>query len=555
MKNIDIFLKKLKEENIEGYLLPSNSEFLDEFTPDRLSRLKWLTGFTGSNGIVFISQKQKIFFTDGRYKLQAKQELDDDFIIEDISLSNIVKILKKKNITYNSLLFSHNFIFSLKKEISAQEEQGNMVDEVWQREKQKRSKIEILSDSLIGKNISLKLKDLKEDVPKESSYICCDSASICYLLNLRGEDIVNTPLIHSYFILNPHKSYLFANKKNFSTEIILYLEKQNIFVKDVEDIENFAAYIEKEQICLDSNITNDFFVNLLERKTITKLLDPIIKRKSIKNAIEIENIKNAHILDGRAKTKLISYLKGKDFSQENLTEFDIEQKLLEFCQENKEFKNLSFPTICGFAENGAVIHYNSTKKNAKKLENENLLLIDSGGQYIGDRVLGTTDITRTIYLGKTKPKAELIKSYTLVLKGHIALATAIFKIGTTGKELDILARQFLKEEGLNYAHGTGHGVGCYLSVHEGPCGISPKSEYPLKAGMILSNEPGYYKEGEYGIRIENLVLVKKSKKVGFLEFETISLVSFDDGLIDYSSLDSEEEKWLAEYQKKCYYRS
>ena len=322
------------------------------------------------------------------------------------------------------------------------------------------------------------------------------------------------------------KEVKITNFDNLSQKISDFCDRNNI--KNIE---------------IDLNQTNYYIFNILQKYKLNIIdkIDPVILQKAIKNKTEINGMKLAHKKDGIAVKKFINWIK-KHPNQSEISEIIAAEKLLEFRKEDPDFICPSFETISGFAENSAIIHYKVTKKTNKYFDKNSIYLVDSGGQY----QYGTTDITRTIAIGETTEQQRI--DFTLILKGHIALARAKFPTGTKAHQLDILARQFLWQKGKNYGHGTGHGVGYFLNVHEGPCSISPKyNEFPLEEGMILSNEPGFYIENQYGIRIENLILVKKSDIEDFLEFETITLAPFDFDLIELDMLNQEERDWIDDY--------
>jgi Xaa-Pro aminopeptidase len=342
---------------------------------------------------------------------------------------------------------------------------------------------------------------------------------------------------------------LFCDPKKITKELADYFDILNVKIIDLAKINDFGNICKQnkiKQVFLDPNYVSYFFYRELKKHEIKiiKMQDPIIAQKALKNSVEISGIKKAHLLDGIAKTKFLFWLEHHP-KPHQLDELQIANKLLEFRKENADFIYPSFSTIAAFAENGAIIHYNPTIETNRKFDIDSLLLLDSGGQY----KFGTTDVTRTIAIG-TNIKPEQIRDYTLTLKGQIALATAIFPANITGSQLDVLARQYLWQDYKDYQHGTGHGVGHFLNVHEGPHNIG-KSFNPtiLQAGMITSNEPGIYIDGKYGIRLENIILVKEEVN-NFLSFETLTLVPYDDRLIDFTLLTKREKTWLSCYNKK-----
>jgi Xaa-Pro aminopeptidase len=547
-------LKKLLQQNdIYGYLIPIRDEFGCEYVPESAKRLQFITGFTGSNGFAIITKQNNAFFTDGRYTLQAKLEIDkNDFEIYD--LANICEIQwlykntpERSNIGYDASLFSIAKIEKYKaklqeKNIKLVEIEKNLIDEVWKNKpKPSQTKAIKLDKKYSGKSSKIKIKEICEKINGDF-YLQTSSESICWLLNIRGNDLPYTPVLLTYALISKKgEIYLYGNL-NALNKIENDIEA-DVYLRDLKDIYKDIKSLSGKKIATDCSLTSIKFKNILEKNKaqLTHQSDICLEGRAIKNWVEIENIKHAHIKDGAALTKFLYWLKT---TKDKLSEISIADKLEEFRKQNENFFSLSFDTIAGFNSNGAIIHYRADKKSNKKINGNGILLLDSGAQYLQ----GTTDITRTISIGKPTPEQK--KNFTLVLKGHIALASQKFLNGTSGAQLDILARQFLWAEGLDYKHGTGHGVGCFLNVHEGPHAISRINHTPLQEGMIISNEPGYYKEGEYGIRIENLVLVKKSEQKDFLEFETLTKAPIDISLIDFSLLDKNEIKWLNDYHKQ-----
>ena len=515
---INLIQDLLKTHQLDGFLIPSNDEFQNEYVPNHLNRLKYLTGFTGSNGYAIITSNKNIFFTDGRYLLQAEQELGNIFEIHDIS--KLCSFLDKK-IGYDPKLHTSNFIKQNPKLIEA----PNLIDLIWQN-KPEPNLSEIFSYPLkyAGESSDSKRQKIIHYLAKQEldALIITDPTNICWLLNIRAHDVAYNPILLSYLIFHQNGEIeLFYNSSMF--------EQFSTSLKKLQD----------KKVQLDQNSASIWIINHFSNPILKE--DPCLLAKACKNAVEIKQARRIHVIDGVAVCKLLYWLEQNN----NLTELDVAQKLLEFRQEHPDFIYPSFPTIAGFAEHGAIIHYQPNIKTNKKLEANGLFLLDSGGQYFG----GTTDITRVIPIGRSTKQQK--HDFTLVLKGHIALAKAKFPIGTSGAKLDSLARYYLWQDGKNYAHGTGHGVGNCLSVHEGPQRISPLSNQALLPGMILSNEPGYYKPQEYGIRIENLMLVKNSID-GYLAMEILSLAPVDKRLIIVSNLSADEKKWLNSYHQQIY---
>ncbi len=532
-------LKKLYSKyKVDAYLIPSTDEFLNEYTPSHLRRLEFITGFSGSYGIALISNSKNYLITDGRYLLQAKEEVPKDFKI----IEGIGKIEEYTgNIGYDPMLISKATLLALKKKnLNLVPIEKNLVDLVWQDKRVLESRPALFFDKKYsGMDSSEKIKNTLKSLNKSADYLLlANPDSICWLLNIRGHDVPFTPVLLSYLLLSKKgKVTLFTDPRKVS-------HIKGIEVKEISEIKKaFKNIVKKKQkIQLDPSRTPVWFLENGDEKVIADS-DSLALSKACKNEIEIKGIKEAHLQDGIAVTKFINWLT-KNVSK-NIDEIYAAAKLLDFRRERSLFQYPSFETISAFGANAAVVHYKPSSKTNKKITKKGLYLIDSGGQYLN----GTTDVTRTLCFGK--PTVEQKRNYTLVLKGHIAIATAKFPEGTTGQQLDSIARQFLWQYGLDYKHGTGHGVGHFLAVHEGPQTISKTaSAVPLKENMIVSNEPGFYKAGEYGIRIENLVRVVKSKTKGFFEFETLTLVPIAINLIDQNLMTASEKKWVASYNSK-----
>lgn len=516
----------MNQEGMDAFLVPRADEFLGEYVPPSAERLKFLTGFTGSAGIAVIYADKAFLFTDGRYTQQARMECDKAlFEVMDITQTETIDFLAKNGGTvgYDPWLHTFSQISKLEeKKIPLKAVPSNLVDAIWTERPAKPSgKSFDFPDKIAGRTAQEKI-DLVSTAIKDAgadAMIITMPDSVCWLLNKRGHDIDYTPLVLTYALVQDGKAEMIAPSFDFTKltgkTIALDFKRAPLAVK--MQLEKIAKVID--------------------------LKDPCIDPKARKTPSEQQSIRAVHVKDGVAVVKFLYWF---DQGHKNLTELGVVDKLESFRREDKTYKEPSFPTIAGFNANGAIIHYRVTEKTNLDIKGDGLLLLDSGAQY----EWGTTDITRTIRFGN--PNDEMKERFTLVLKGHIALAMAKFKPGTLGKEIDLLARQPLLDKNLNYAHGTGHGVGCYLSVHEEAAGISPRGEAPLEAGMLLSNEPGYYQEGAYGIRTESLVLIQEEG--ADLKFETITLAPIDTSLIKPGMLGAEETQWLNDYHA-CIYKT
>lgn len=532
-----VFRKLLKKENISGFIIPSNDEFQSEYPPESAKRLKFISGFSGSAGTAVIMEKKAAFFTDGRYTLQAKVEVSKDFSIFNIADKTPEKWLEEQGGTlgFDPWLHTENYLkkFNIKTIPCP-----NLIDAIWSdKPSAPASEIFDYPVKYAGLSREEKIKSLQTELNKKNADAIIITApdSLCWLLNIRASDTPCTPLLLAYGVVyQSGHVQVFADKKRLTKNF----NPKNIEFINPKELSKIIKGLKGKVIVSPESAPIWFMDNL--KCEIIREKDFCQLPKACKNKVEVKSIKEAHIHDGAA---VVRFLKWLDESKEKKTELKIADKFLEIRKENKNFIYPSFDTIAGFKDNGAIVHYHADKNSSKDISGNGLLLVDSGGQYMQ----GTTDITRTIAIGK--PTAEQKRSFTLVLKGHIALANAVFPIGTSGSALDILARQYLWAENLDFDHGTGHGVGCFLGVHEGPQRISKApNNVALQEGMIISNEPGFYKEGEYGIRIENLVLVVK-KSAKFLGFETITKAPIDKKLIDFKMLTHTEKKWLDDYHK------
>lgn len=527
----------LEKQGIDGYIVPSVDPYLNEYPPACYRRLEWLTGFTGSMGVAIVLKESAAFFTDGRYTLQAKSEVSTtDY--QHIALPGQQPwewlLGNQAVIGYDPMLHSQ---LQIDRYPHTKPIPHNLIDGLWtDRPACPSSRIQSQGIVHAGQSTEEKIQLLQTHMEKAQldAVLLTDPPSICWLLNMRGRDVPHTPLILGYAIVysDGNVEWFVENTRQgdpLPKGVTLYplglLEKR---------MEQLAGI----RILVDNQTAPVWCSSRLHNKVLGE--NPCLLPKACKNLIEIKGMREAHKRDGAALTKLLYWLDTHpDIS--TVTELTVAEKLLEYRSENDWFVMPSFDTIAGHGAHGAIVHYRASEQTSRPLTPDHLLLLDSGGQYLD----GTTDVTRTIPLGKATTEQK--DRFTRVLKGHIALARLIFPKGTTGSAIDALARQYLWEVKLDYEHGTGHGVGSFLGVHEGPQRISKlASTVALQPGMIISNEPGYYKEGEYGIRIENLVLVV-DKGQGFYGFETLTMVPIDPRLIEFSLLSEAEKDWLETY--------
>ena len=550
MEKIEKLKKILKKEKLDGYIIPKNDEFFSEYIPDHNDRLNFITDFSGSYGFALILKNQNYLFVDGRYTLQANNQSGKFFKIITIPDKMPSDILKGKKILigFDPYLFTKKTLstFFRNTECIFKPLDKNLIDEIWERKSQKnKNKFFIMPDRSVSEKYQSKINKITKYLKKKKSDYLFITASEnnAWLLNIRGRDTKYTPIPFSYILIDKSKNIkLFCDLEKITPNFKKKFEK--IEFLDFKVCFKIISDIKKKKFIIDKNSCSYFYENIIDRNNkILNFLDPIYFFKAIKGKQEIESIKKAHVYDGVALTKYLFWLK-KNIYKKNITEISAAQKLLEFRKKNKEFKFLSFPTISGTGPNGAIIHYKATKNTNRKLKKGDIYLVDSGGQY----EFGTTDVTRTISFKNSNKRIKDI--FTRVLKGHIAVANFKLKKNTSGSVIDDAARKYLKQIGLNYAHGTGHGVGYFLNVHEGPHAISKRNKINFRKGMIVSNEPGYYEKNKFGIRIENLIYVKENRKK--ISFENLTMAPIDKSLIIREHLNKMEKSWLNNYHKTVF---
>ena len=541
---IDNLRKNFNFLGIDGYVIPKNDEFFSEYS--RQDRLNIISNFSGSAGYAVILKKKNYLFVDGRYTIQAQIESGKNFKIMSYQKIINCKLFKNLTLGIDPKIFTSEQIkkFFLKKSI-IKEISSNLIDKIHKNTLTKTKPFFSLDNKVVGESHSKKIIRVSQFLKKNrSNYLFITAPeNIAWLLNIRGFDNPNSPIPNCRLLINDRRQIYIITEKE---KLINLLKEKKINKDQVIDKKNFEKSIhkfKKGKIIIDKKTCSLFFENLLKKKfKILKTEDPIYFFKAIKNESEIKHMINTHILDGVALTRFLYWIKIKN--KKKITEFDAQNKLESFRKTNDKYLFPSFNTIAGTGSNGAIVHYRATKKNTKKINKNDIFLCDSGGQY----EYGTTDVTRTICF--TKPKNFIKDIFTKVLKGHIAVATSNLKKNYNGKLIDLNARKFLRNKGLDYEHGTGHGVGFFSNVHEGPHSISKYNTIKIHEGMIVSNEPGYYKKGAFGIRIENLLYVKKSTKK--LQFENLTLAPIDKDLIDYKQLDKNEKNYLFNYHLNVY---
>jgi Xaa-Pro aminopeptidase len=540
---IKILKEKFKKFEIDGYIVPKNDEYFSEYAKN--DRLKNISNFSGSAGLAVILKKKNYLFVDGRYTIQAQQESGTNFNIIEIHKKLPHTIIKNYNLGYDSRLFTSSKLknyFSNNNLISIND---NLIDQIFKFKEKKTKPFYSLDKNITGETHKLKILKITNFLKSNNADYLFISApeNVAWLLNIRGYDNPNSPIPNARLIIDKNKKLFLITKKDNTKKITKEKKINRNQVIDIEDISKLINTLKGKNFIIDNKTCSIFHENMIKSKF--KILDkdePIYKLKSIKNSYEINHMIEAHKKDGLALTKFIYWI--KKVNKKTITEVDAQNKLEKFRKLNKDYLFPSFNTIAGSGSNGAIVHYRATTKSTKKINKKDIFLVDSGGQYS----FGTTDVTRTMCF--TNQKQSIKDAYTNVLKGHIAVALTNLEKDNTGKKIDVRARKFLKKEGLDYAHGTGHGVGFFLNVHEGPQSISKHNSIKIKKGMILSNEPGYYKKNHFGIRIENLIYTKKMKNK--LVFENLTLAPVEKDLVNYKLLNKTEKDYLFRYHLNIY---
>ena len=541
---IKILRNKFKKYNIDGYVVPKNDDYFTEYS--KINRLKIISNFTGSAGIAVILKNKNYLFIDGRYTIQSQIESGKNFKIVDFEKIIDCKLFKNLTLGIDPHLFTYSQIKKyFKKNNKIKFIKKNLIDEIKIEKINDQFQFYSLNKNIVGESYQSKINKISEFIKKNrSDYIFISAPeNVAWILNIRGNDSPNSPIPNSRLIITKTKKiYLFCKTK----KIKKILKKKTIKFNDVIEIDDFPKKIlelKGKRFIIDDKSCSIYFENIIKSKfKISKREDPTYLLKAIKNKVEIKNMINAHIDDGVALTKFIYWI--KNVRKKKLTEYQAQNKLESFRKLNKNYLYPSFDTIAGSGKNGAIVHYRAKKVNSKTIDKKDIFLCDSGGQY----KYGTTDVTRTICF--SNPKQHIKNIFTKVLKGHIAVAQTNLKKDFFGKKIDMKARKFLKKSNLDYSHGTGHGVGFFLNVHEGPQSISKYNKVRIKEGMILSNEPGYYKKNDFGIRIENLIFAKKSSNNFY--FKNLTLAPIEKELINFKLLTVSEKNYLFKYHIEVY---
>ena len=542
MKN---FKKLLKKYKIDGYIVPKNDEYFNEYVNSSNDRLKFISNFSGSAGFAVILKNKNYLFVDGRYTIQARYQSGKNFKVITIPgkfPKDALKTNKKIVLGFDPKLHTEkqlNFLFKIKN-VNLRSINQNLVDLVWSKKPKELLKpFFYLSRKNAGATTEKKITRVKNILLKNNAdhLLVTAPENVAWILNIRGYDTSYSPIPNARLLIsNKGEINLFTNPKKLIK--IKKILKNKVRIHKERKIENILFHLSRKSIWLDSLSCSFYYKNILSKKNkVIEKIDPIHFFKSIKNNTEIKNMEKSHLTDGVALTKFLFWVK-KNFKKRKITEISAQKKLEGFRKMNSSYKFPSFSTISGSGPNSAIIHYKASNKTNRALKKGDLYLVDSGGQYS----FGTTDVTRTVSLDN---RSNYIKEiYTRVLKGHIAVSNFKIKKNSTGSEVDQNARKYLKKIKLDYPHGTGHGVGCFLNVHEGPQSLSKNNKVNLRDGMVVSNEPGYYKEGAFGIRIENLVYIKKNK------FQELTMAPIEKDLINKKILNSAEIKWINGYHEK-----
>lgn len=561
-QRIETLRALMARENISVYIVTSADYNASAYVGEYFKTRQFMTGFTGSNGTLIVTLSQAVLYTDSRYYIQADKQLNGsgielykadeketvpmlDFIAQNVEEKGVAAV--------DGRTLNASFAKKLVKKLDAKKAKlvfdTDLVSKIWTvgREKMPDSKAYIHGIEFAGESAAKKLEWLRLEMKKSGCDIHLISTldDIAWLLNIRGSDIHCLPAVLSYAVITQTEIILFIDEIKLTDEVKTYFSDLNITVKPYGFVyEYLETYNGGEgNMLLDSQRVNySLYGAAKKRFNIIDKINPVTLRKAVKNETEVKNARKAHISDGKAVCEFIAFLKNKVKSGESISETEAGEILSEYRKKAGAVED-SFNAICGYADHGAIVHYSAAKETDRQIKNKGLLLLDSGGQYKE----GTTDVTRTLIMGETTSLER--KCYTLVLKGMLALADARFKKGTTGANLDVLARLPLWQHGFDYGHSTGHGVGSCLSVHEAPNGFSGKNNTVFEAGMITSDEPGIYIEGKFGVRIENLILCREDGD-GFLSFEFLTMVPIDKEGLDMSLMTSEDIERLNRYHKK-----
>lgn len=566
MSNLNNLREVMKKENVDYYIIPSGDSHQSEYVPEYYKGRAYVSGFTGSAGTLLVGLEESYLWTDGRYFIQAEKELNGSGIkLMKMNIPGYPSLLEwiKNNVKEGKTLAFDGSTISVNeyknyKELAKKngfniKMDKDFLNEIWSdRPELSKEKIFIHDTKYCGKFASEKLEEVRAEMTtlEGENYVVTSLDDIAWLFNIRGNDIAYNPVALAYALISDKEAVLYINEEKVTNDDKRTLEAQGVTLKSYNDIYEDIKNVVGSIIIDGAKVNGKLYSLISEDVKIIENLNITTSLKAVKNEVEIKNMEVSQVRDGVAMVKFIKWLK-ENVGKINVTEISASDKLEEIRAKGENFKGLSFNTIAGYKDHAAMMHYSATEESQYELDSEGMLLIDSGAQYLD----GTTDITRTFILGPITEEEK--RDFTLVLKSHIALATTIFLKGTNGCNLDAIARRPLWRYGMDYKCGTGHGVGFFLNVHEGPQGIRTfGNTIALEPGMILTNEPGVYKENKHGIRTENTLLVTKAFKndeMGeFYKFDTISYCPIDLEGIDVSLLYEEEREWLNNYHRTVY---
>ena len=561
-ERLELIRQEMASRNLDAYLIPRADEYLGEYVPLQNERLHWASGFSGSAGLVIVLKDRAAIFVDGRYTIQVRQQVSETefefyHLVEQPPVDWLAQQLESgARVGLDSRTFTYSAFKAHKSKLNTRgidlvEVEANLVDLNWQDRPQPEAQLAmLLSESYTGEHSLPKRERIGAKIEAAGAELALISQldSVAWLLNIRGGDVPRLPVLLGFALLTKSgEMTLYTDPRKLPNDFQEHVGSGVEVKAEAELADALRALGTNGQKVLADPLTANAWCQLRVLESGGELIagsDPALIPKAQKNPVELEGMRNCHVRDGSAVSRYLAWIDREVSDGKLYDEGQLSDQLESFRRELSDIHDLSFDTISAAGVNGALCHYNHLNGTPAMLEQNNLYLVDSGGQYSD----GTTDITRTVIIGE--PSEEHRKMFTLVLKGHIALANAVFPKGTKGVQLDILARQYLWQNGCDYDHGTGHGVGAFLSVHEGPQRIGKAgADQELLPGMVISNEPGFYKEDAYGIRCENLVIVKQ-REDGMLAFETITYVPFDQRLIDVSMLSDEELNWLNNYHEQ-----
>lgn len=563
IKKLSILREKMKQKKVDAFIIPSSDPHMSEYLPLHWKVREWMSGFNGSAGTLVVTLHEAGLWTDSRYYLQASEQLKDtsiklfkDGLQSTPSISEFLssKLPQGAIISFDGEMVSVATYSAWQQQLPMYQLKSlDIIHDIWlDRPPLPTKPCFIYEEKYAGKSCQIKLKEIREQHLKADQALLITALDeIAWILNIRGDEIPNNPVVISYLLLTTEQCFLFIDPNKLGREVKDYFKEQGVLCQGYKDIYTLTKKFATKQLLYDPETTNIKLAQAIAEQVQTKTQSsPIALMKALRNPVEIKNVKQAMIKDGVAMVQFLIWLdQNKD---KGITELDVSDKLYQLRSKQDLFQGESFDTIAGYGKHGAIVHYSATPASNATLKPEGFILVDSGAQYLD----GTTDLTRTIALGELSEEEKL--DYTLVLKGHIALARAKFPEGTRGSQLDILARLPLWEQKKNFLHGTGHGVGQFLCVHEGPQSIR-MNENPitLQIGMLTSNEPGVYIDGSHGVRIENLMLVAPWSEGlfgNYYQFETVTLCPICTRGIIKSKLTAEEIDWLNNYHQQVYHK-